>query len=104
MLVELTIIPVGGDARMSDEVAEALKIIDSSGLAYQLTPTATCIEGEWNDVMKIVKMCHDRVRGMSPHVVTIIKIEDEEGAQDKLKRNVDSVEQKVGRPLKRDAA
>jgi len=45
MLVELSILPLVGDGHLSDELAEVLKLIDSSGLSYQLTPTATCIEG-----------------------------------------------------------
>ena len=45
MLVELTIIPVGKDPHTSDELAEVLKLIDESGRRYELTSSATCIEG-----------------------------------------------------------
>ena len=41
MLVELSILPLVGDGHLSDELAEVLKLIDSYGLPYQLTPTAT---------------------------------------------------------------
>ena len=102
MLVELTIIPMGGDSHTSDELAEVLKLIDESGLRYQLTPSATCIEGNWEEVMAVIRLCHERVRARCPHVVTNIKIEDEDGATDKLAANVASVEAKVGRPLRRD--
>lgn len=102
MLVELSIIPVGGDSHMSDELAEALKLIDESGLRYELTPSATCIEGEWEEVMALVRRCHERVRSRCPHIVTTIKIEDEAGANDKLHANVASLEEKLGRTLRRD--
>ena len=101
MLVELSIIPLGRDTHVSGEIAEALKIVDASGLPYLLTPSGTCVEGEWDEVMALVRRCHDRVRELSPHVITMVKIEDEEGARDKLTRNVASVEEKVGRTLKR---
>ena len=101
MLVELSIMPIGGDSHTSEKLADILKLIDASGLSYQLTPTATCIEGNWEEVMAVVRQCHDRVRRSSPHVITMIKIEDEEGADDKLRRNVSSVEEKAGRPLQR---
>jgi uncharacterized protein (TIGR00106 family) len=101
MLVELSIIPLGGDTHLSDEIAEALKIIDASGLPYQLTPAGTCIEGEWDEVIPLIRQCHNRVREMSPHVITMIKIEDDQGKRDKLTRNVASVEEKVGRKLGR---
>jgi uncharacterized protein (TIGR00106 family) len=104
MLVELSIIPLAGDAHSSDELAEVLQLVDQSGLAYQLTPGSTCIEGEWDDVMPLVKRCHERVRETSAHVVTTIKIEDEEGSTGKLASNVRSVEEKLGRKLGRAEA
>ena len=97
MLVELSILPLVGDGHVSDELAEVLGLIDAYGLPYQLTPSATCIEGEWNEVMELVRQCHDRMRSKSSHIVTFIKIEDEEGVRDKLSRNISSVEQKAGR-------
>jgi uncharacterized protein (TIGR00106 family) len=99
MLAELSILPLGGDSHISDELAEVLKLVDGFGLPYQLTASGTCIEGEWNEVMELIHLCHNRVRAKSAHVVTLIKIEDEEGEHDKLTRNVASVEQRVGRKL-----
>jgi uncharacterized protein (TIGR00106 family) len=99
MLVELMIIPVGTGSHLSGEIAEALKIIDGSGLPYQLTPTGTCIEGEWDQVMQVVRQCHLKMRERTNHVITSIRIEDEAGEHDKLHRNVSSVEEKLGRTL-----
>jgi uncharacterized protein (TIGR00106 family) len=103
MLAELSILPLGGDSHTSDELAEVLKLVDAFGLPYQLTPAGTCIEGEWNEVMELARECHNRVRAKSPHVVTLIKIEDEEGEKNKLTRNITSVEQKAGRQLSRSS-
>lgn len=91
MLVELSIIPLGGNAHLTNEIAEALKLIDASGLPYQLTPAGTCIEGEWDEVIPLIRQCHNRVREMAPHVITMIKIEDDQGERDKLTRNVSAV-------------
>ena len=96
MLVEFSIIPVGGDARTSGLLAEALKLVSESGLPYQLTPTGTCVEGGWEDVMAVVRRCHERVRRDVSHVVTTIKVEDDAGETGKLARNVTSVEEKAG--------
>ena len=101
MLIELSVLPLGGDTHLSDEIAEALKIVDDSGLPYQLTPSGTCIEGEWDEVMTVVRRCHERMLQSSPHVVTTVRIEDDQGATDKLRRNVASVEEKAGRRLGR---
>lgn len=101
MLVEFSIIPLGRDTHLSNEIAEVLKLVDASGLPYQLTPSGTCVEGEWNEVMGLVQRCHERARESSPHVITMVKIEDEQGARNKLQRNVESVEEKVGHRLER---
>ena len=101
MLVELSIVPAGGDSHLSARIAEALKIVDASGLPYQLTPSGTCVEGEWDEVMPVIRLCHDRVRGLSSHVFTTIRIEDEEGERHKLTRNVSSVEEIAGRSLRK---
>jgi len=97
MLFELSIIPLGGNTHLSGEIAEAVKMIDASGLPYQLTPSGTCIEGDWQEVMALIRQCHERMRERSVHVITTIKIEDEEGGRDKLTQNVKSVEDKVGK-------
>ena len=99
MLVELSIVPLGVGDHLSGPLADVLKIIDASGVSYKLTPAGTCREGGWDEVMELVKQCHDKVREQSGHVFTSIRIEDEEGASDKLDQNVFGVEQKAAREL-----
>lgn len=96
MLVEFSVIPLGRDPHISDEIAEALKVLEESGLPYQLTPSATCIEGAWDEVMPVIRRCHARVRELAPHVITSIKVEDDEDGDNKLLKNVTSVEEKLG--------
>ncbi len=93
MLVDLSIFPLG-QAHASDELAEVIDLIDASGLPYQLTPTGTCMEGTWEDVMVVARRCHDRVKRHSPHVLTLIRIEDDFDETDKMHRNVASVTEK----------
>lgn len=99
MLAELSIIPVGGNTHSSAELAKILKLVEQSGLPYQFTPSSTCIEGEWDQIMPLIRQCHDRARKDSPHVVTFIKLEEDEGERNKLADNVTSVEEKLGHPL-----
>jgi uncharacterized protein (TIGR00106 family) len=99
MLVELSILPLRGNTHLSDDLAEILKLIDESGMRYQLTPSGTCIEGDWDDVITLVHKCHQRALALAPHVFTTLRIEDEKGEKNKLHRNVEAVEAKVGRKL-----
>ena len=100
MLVELSVTMLGRGPHMSQDLAEILKIIDDSRLPYRLTPLGTCIEGNWDQLMDLVKKCHVRARSISPHVMTTVRIEDEEGASGKLSENVAAVERAAGRQLK----
>jgi len=69
MLVELSIDPLGRGTHLSHDLAGILKIVDNSGLRYCLTPFGTCIEGEWDEVMALVKRCHEQARTGSSHVI-----------------------------------
>lgn len=100
MLVELSINPLGRGTHLSQDLGEILKVIDDAGVSYVLTPLGTCIEGEWDQVMPLIKKCHEVARGMSPHIFTTLRIEDEEGATNKIKENVAAVERAAGRSLK----
>lgn len=95
MLIEFSIFPLGSDPHISEEIAEALKIVKDSGLAHQLTPMGTCVEGEWSQVFPVLERCHARVRQMAPHVVTLIQIEDDRDGGNKLHNNVESVQEKL---------
>jgi uncharacterized protein (TIGR00106 family) len=101
MLVEFSIIPVGEGVHLSGPIAEVLRLVDASGLPYQLTPSGTCVEGGWDEVMSLLKQCHEHMRKTSVRVIWTIKIDDEEGAHDKLRSHITAVEEKVGRPLRR---
>jgi uncharacterized protein (TIGR00106 family) len=100
MLAELSIIPLGRGTHLSQDLGQILKTIDESGIRYRLTPSGTCIEGEWDEVMALVKRCHEQARIISTHVMTTVRIEDELGDNNKLNSNIDSVERAAGRQLR----
>jgi uncharacterized protein YqgV (UPF0045/DUF77 family) len=49
--------------------------------------------------MALIRDCHREARRTSKHVITLIKVEDDEGQRGKIRSNVESVEAKVGHPL-----
>src|ERR671931_423199 len=99
MLAELSIIPLGRGTHLSQDLGQILKTIDESGIRYRLTPSGTCIEGEWDEMMTLIKRCHEQARTISEHVMTTVRIEDELGDDDKLNNNIGSVEREAGRGL-----
>lgn len=54
-LVAVAIAPFGVGEELSAEVAEVVKVIRESGLPNKTYSMFTEIEGEWDEVMKVVK-------------------------------------------------
>ena len=95
MLAELSIIPLGKGTSLSEELAEILKLIDASGLAYQLTPSGTCIEGDWDEVMALIKACVMSVAEAAPRVSVVIKVDHRPGVGDALRGKVEAIEERL---------
>ncbi len=101
MMVHLSIMPIGNDSHLSEAVAKAVKVIHDSGLDYRLTPMGTLILGDWQEVMPVIKKCHDTVRTEHERVITQIKIDDAKDGETSFDRKVRSVEQKAGIEFKK---
>ena len=101
MLAEFTIFPIGKDVSLSKYVARSLKIIDESGLAYRTNPMGTIVEGPWDEVMELIKKCHMAILEDTERVSTSIKIDDRKGKTNALDRKIKSVEEKLGRELRK---
>jgi uncharacterized protein (TIGR00106 family) len=101
MMVEFSIIPLGKGASVSIVIARVLKIVMDSGVKYKANPMGTVIEGEWDELIGVVKKCHDESMKDADRVVTSIKIDDYKGKGYRLEKKLESVEQKLGRKLNR---
>ncbi len=101
MLLELSVIPLGRGRSISADLADLLKIIDASGLDYRLTAAGTILEGTWEQVMGVAKKCHNETLRKTERVVTLMKVDDYAERTGRLTAGVASVEQKVGKQLKK---
>lgn len=54
-LVAVAIAPFGVGDELAEEVAEVVRVIRASGLSNKTCSMFTEIEGEWDEVMKVVK-------------------------------------------------
>ena len=79
-LIELSINPVGGETPSSQEIAQILKTIGDRRFADFVETSAAASHIDWNAVMAFAACCQDAVRAVSRHVITTVRIEDEETA------------------------
>jgi uncharacterized protein (TIGR00106 family) len=97
MLAELSVVPLDkGHEGLSRYVAESIKIIQQSGLDYEIHAMGTLIEGPCDRVFDVIRRCHENMAAHSDRVVTSVKIDDKKGAEDSIRRKVTSVEEKLG--------
>ena len=101
MLIEFSIVPIGASSSVGAKVAEVLDLVDSSGLPYKLTPMGTIVEGEWDELMQLVKECHMKMMKHEERVLTRIIIDDRKGKTGNIDRKVRSIEKRLGRSLKK---
>ena len=101
MLIEFSVVPIGASSSVGAKVAEVLDLVDSRGLAYKLTPMGTIVEGEWDELLSLVKECHMRMLKHEERVMTRIIIDDRKGKTGNIGRKVRSIEERLGRSLKK---
>jgi uncharacterized protein (TIGR00106 family) len=101
VLVEFSVLPVGKGVSLSDVVANVLRIVAKSGVRYKANPMGTVLEGSWEEVMSVIKKCHDEVMKDAERAVTSIKIDDRKGEDERIEKKLESVEQKLGMKLNR---
>ena len=95
VIVEFSIFPMDKGESLSPYVARALKIIQDSGLPYELNPMGTCVEGEWNEVMSLVDRCFQALEKDCNRINLSLKADYRKGPSGRMKRKVASVGQKL---------
>lgn len=100
MVVNFTVVPIGKDSSLSAKVAEVLKIVSESGISYKLHSMGTILEGDWDEIMRLIKKCHKKILKDSDRVLTTITIDDRKGRTGRIAGKVKSVEKKLGKKLK----
>lgn len=101
VVLEFSMYPLDKGESVSPYVARSLRIIEASGLDYRLHAMGTVLEGEYDQVMDVVKQCFEAMAADCTRIECSIKLDYRKGRRGRLEGKVASVEQKVGHPLKK---
>ena len=93
MIAAFSITPLGTGDSVSESVADAVRIVRASGLPNETNAMFTNVEGEWDEVMGVIKRCVERVAEDAPRVSVVIKIDHRAGVTDGLHAKVAAVEE-----------
>src|SRR5947208_15794877 len=94
MIVAFSISPAGSDdtGGVAEAVAEAVRVVRASGLPNETNAMFTNIEGEWDEVMAVVKQAVDSVAARSPRVALVLKADIRPGYSGQLTAKVERLE------------
>jgi uncharacterized protein (TIGR00106 family) len=95
MLVAFSISPMTQDptGSVTDAVAAAVRVVRESGLPCETNAMFTNVEGEWDEVMAVVKRAVDVVAEVSPRVGLVLKADIRPGYDGQLSAKVERIEQ-----------
>lgn len=97
MVASFSVVPVGVGEELKEYVADIIRIIDASGLDYRLGAMETTVEGEPDEVWNVIRKCHERMRELSPRVLTHVAIDDRAAATGRLNGKVEDVRKILGK-------
>lgn len=100
VLLEFSMSPLGKGESVGKYVSRSLEIVDQSGVEYRLNPMGTVLEGEWDDVMDVVRQCYERMRKDCNRISCTMKVDFRKGKNGRLRGKVASVEKRLKRKLK----
>jgi uncharacterized protein (TIGR00106 family) len=101
VILEFSVSPLGEGESVSRYVARCLEIVEQSGLDYRLHAMGTLVEGELNQVLDVMRRCIEATAADCNRVTCSAKLDYRRGHAGRLRSKVASVEQKLGRELKK---
>ena len=100
MLVAFSVSPSGGEnpgGSVHDAVAAAVQVVRESGLPHETDAMFTTIEGEWDEVMDVVKRATEAVGRYGPRVSLVLKADIRPGHTGELQGKVERLEAAIQR-------
>ncbi|MFB7250297.1 MTH1187 family thiamine-binding protein [Microbacterium sp. NPDC056234] len=95
MLIAFSVAPSGNgsaDGSVHDAVAAAVTVVRESGLAHRTTSMFTEVEGEWDEVMDVVKRATEAVMPYGSRVSLVLKADIRPGYTGELDAKIDRLE------------
>jgi uncharacterized protein (TIGR00106 family) len=95
MLAAFSVTPLGVGEGVSEYVADAVRVVRDSGLPNRTDAMFTTIEGEWDEVMAVIKRAVDAVAAKAPRVSLVVKADLRPGVTGGLTAKVERLESQL---------
>ena len=91
ILAELSIFPLDKGESVSEYVARVINIIKKSHIQYELGPMGTCIEGDFEEVMELIKECMYALKQDCNRIYMTLKVDYRKDRINGIKGKISSV-------------
>lgn len=98
MIVAFSVTPLGVGEDVGALVADAVRVVRASGLPNRTDAMFTSVEGDWDEVMAVVKQAVDAVSAQAPRVSLVLKADLRPGVSNALESKVATVERHLAGP------
>ena len=95
MLVAFSVTPLGVGEDVAEYVADAVRVVRQSGLPNRTDAMFTTVEGDWDEVMDVVRRAVDAVAARAPRVSLSLKADVRPGVTGALDAKVEAVERRL---------
>jgi uncharacterized protein (TIGR00106 family) len=98
LIAAFSVTPLGIGEDVGEVVAEAVRVVRESGLPNHTDAMFTSIEGEWDEVMGVIKRAVEAVAAKAPRVSMVLKADMRAGVTDGLTSKVEAIERYLQAP------
>ncbi|MBB4933721.1 uncharacterized protein (TIGR00106 family) [Lipingzhangella halophila] len=95
MIVAFSVSPMGAGESVAPAVARAVRVVRESGLPNRTDAMFTTIEGEWDEVMDVVRRAVEAAGEGAGRVSLTLKADIREDVEDGLTSKVEAVEREL---------
>lgn len=97
VLVEFAMFPTDKGTSVSEYVSRIIKMVDESGVDYQLTPMGTIFETEtMPEALKMIERSYQELEKDCARVYSTVKFDIQPEKANRMNSKVKSIESKIG--------
>ncbi len=97
-IASFTVVPIGAGVSLTRYVAACQRVLEETGLTYEMHANGTNVEGEWDDVFGAIRRCHEAIHQMgAPRIFTAIKVGTRTDKESSMGEKVRRVKEELAR-------
>lgn len=91
-IVGFTLVPIGTGTSVSSYIAAVERVLEQSGLTFEVNANSTNVEGEWEEVFAVIRRCHEVVHGEgAPRIHTCLQVGTRVDREQRMAEKLESV-------------